>query len=162
MQDIESEFTELIQKNSRIIHKAIGLYIDTKEDKQDVFQEIMLQAWQSYKNYRGDAAFRTWLYRVSLNTVLNHLNKKQRKINTIDFDYKDPIGDSQGIKEDHELLYFLIKQLNEMDRTIMTLHLDGYKNIEIADMLGINQNHVNVKVYRLKNQIIDSYKSINI
>jgi len=54
----------------------------------------------------------------------------------------------------------LIRQLDEVDRTIMTLHLDSYKNKEIAEILGMNVNHVNVKIHRLKNQIIESYKKV--
>jgi len=147
--DLENNFTSLIQQHAGIIHKVVGLYIDLKEDRQDALQEVMLQAWRSYKNYRGDSAFSTWLYRVALNTVLT-FKRNEKKHNIVDYDHAIQSDVTESKKEDHELLYILIKQLNEIDRTIITLHLDGYENFKIAEILGITQNHANVKVHRLK------------
>ena len=58
-------------------------------------------------------------------------------------------------------MFYLIKQLDEIDRTIITMHLDGYENLKIAEMLGITANHTNVKIHRLKNQIISKFKKIS-
>jgi len=60
----ESEFVKLIQENDRIIHKVVGLYADTVEDKKDLYQETLLQLWKSSKNFRGDASFTTFMYKV--------------------------------------------------------------------------------------------------
>ncbi len=157
--DLEHKFTALIQQHAGIIHKVVGLYIDLKEDRQDALQEVMLQAWRSYKNYRGDAAFSTWLYKVALNTVLT-FKRNEKKLKLVDFDQAKQSDLREHKKEDHEILYSLIKQLNEIDRTLMTLHLEGYENTTIARMLGITQNHVNVKIHRLKNQIINDLKKL--
>lgn len=157
--DLENKFTALIQQHAGIIHKVVGLYIDIKEDRQDALQEVMLQAWRSFKNYRGDAAFSTWLYKVALNTVLT-FKRNEKKIPLVNYDQAKQSELKDNKKEDHEILYSLIKQFNEIDRTIMTLHLEGYENTTIASMLGITQNHVNVKIHRLKNQLINDFKKL--
>jgi len=129
----ENEFVRLIQQHSGIIFKIINLY---------------------YQRFQGNSSFATWLYKVSLNTVLT-FNKKVKKHSELRVNTKATTPD----KKDHsELLYYLVRQLNEVDRMIMTLHLEGYKNLEIADITGLKVNHINVKLHRLKNQIIEELK----
>jgi len=148
-----------IQTNEAIIHKVVGLYCDDPYEKEDLYQEVLLQSWKSFPNFRGEAKFSTWLYRVALNTVFSFNKKKKRT---------KPTEDLQNIKivekspdEEYETLYKIIKSLNPIDRMIMTLHLDGYKNKEIAEITGMNNNHLNVKIHRLKENIIATFKRID-
>lgn len=157
--DLENKYVELIQTNEGIIHKVISLHIDDPEDKKDLFQEILLQGWKSFSRFEERSRFSTWLYRVALNTVFTFQKAKKRKIPT-SAELPPDINTTEIKEEPHELLYQLIRQLDKVDRTIMTLHLDSYKNKEIAEILGMNTNHVNVKIHRLKNQIIESYKKV--
>ena len=153
---MEDQYVALIQQHEGIIHKVISLHIDDAEDKKDLFQEILLQAWKSFGKFEGKSSFSTWLYRVALNTVFNFKKSEKKNDNAKEAVAKIPEPTKE--KENHELLYYLIRQLDEVDRTIMTLHLDGYKNKEIAEILGMTTNHVNVKIHRLKTQIIEAYK----
>ncbi len=66
----QNEYINLVQKHNGIIHKVIGLYVDNEEDRKDLHQEVLLQAWKSYRNFKGQSVFSTWLYKVALNTVL--------------------------------------------------------------------------------------------
>jgi len=154
----QAEYIKLIQEHNGIIHKVIGLYVANPEDKRDLHQEVLLQAWKSYKNFKGKSVFSTWLYKVALNTVLT-FNKK-RKI-TEDFDKPEQIESTYDSKEDHEVLYQIIRSLGEIDRMLISLHLDGYKNNEIAEITGMTQNHINVKLHRIKGKIVDQFKLIN-
>ncbi|MEO1258658.1 MAG: sigma-70 family RNA polymerase sigma factor [Bacteroidota bacterium] len=158
-ESLEDQYVVLIQQHEGIIHKVIGLHVDAVEDKRDLFQEILLQAWKSFEKFQGNAAFSTWLYRVALNTVFN-FKKSEKKNKKASAAAAELAATPKEKKEDHELLYDLIRQLNEVDRTLMTLHLDGYKNKEIADILGMTANHVNVKIHRLKTQIVESFKNV--
>jgi len=153
----ENEFVRLIQQHSGIIYKIINLYIDAEEDKRDLHQEILLQAWKSYTHFKGNSSFSTWLYKVSLNTVLT-FNKKVKKHSELKTNDTVIAENTTNKKEQSELLYYLVRQLPEVDKMIMTLHLEGYKNLEIADITGLKVNHINVKLHRLKNQIIEQLK----
>lgn len=154
----QGQFIALIKEHEGIIHKVIGLYVDNVEDKRDLNQEILLQAWKSFKNFKGNSKFSTWLYKVALNTVLGFKRKskpsEELKIETLDH---KTTGESK--KEKYEILYFLIKQLDEVDRMLMSLHMDGYKNGEIAEISGMTTNHINVKLHRLKAKIVEQFKS---
>ncbi len=148
-------FINLIQENERIIHKVIALYVDDIEDKKDCYQEVMVQAWKSYSSFEGRSSFSTWLYKVCLNTVLT-FRKKIFKPALLTEDLSQmpiPAG-----PEKSELLYLLIKQLNEVDKMVITLHLDGYKNAEIGEITGMSTNNINVKIHRIKSYIIESFK----
>lgn len=154
---LQNSFMMEIRENEAIIHKVIGLYVDAEEDKKDLYQEVLLQAWKSYPNFKRASKFSTWLYRVSLNTVFS-FNKKVKK-NT-DLEILEKNTPVENNKENYEILYAIIRQLNKVDRIIMSLHLDGYKNKEIAEIIGIDQNHLNVKIHRIKTSVISSFKKI--
>jgi len=159
LSSLEDEYIQLIQQHEGILHKVINLYVDNAHDKEDLFQEVLLQAWKSYSSFKGKSAFSTWLYRVCLNTVMTFQRKETRKTDQTETWKQNP-KDVQPDMENHELLYFLVKQLEKVDRMLMTLHLDGYKNKEIAEITGMTQNHVNVKIHRVKKQIISAFKKI--
>ena len=151
----QTDFINLIQEHNGIIHKVISLYVDNQDDKKDLHQEILLQAWKSFKSFQGRSAFSTWLYKVSLNTVLT-FNKKRKISGTLD--KVENIESSQDRNDDSEALYLIIKSLGEIDKMLISLHLDGYKNIEIAEITGMTQNHINVKIHRIKGRIINEFK----
>ena len=154
----EDEYVALIQQHEGIIHKVIKLYVDDEEDKKDLRQEILLQAWKSFPRFKGHSSFGTWLYRVALNTVFSYTRTaKKRPESSMEIPEK-PAEPAEPV-EQHELLFRLIRQFDEVDRSLMTLHLDGYQNKEIAGILGLTVNHVNVKIHRLKAQIIKAFKN---
>jgi len=145
----EKEFITAIQNHTGIIHKILYLYVDDPEDKRDLKQEIQLQAWRAQDRFRGDSQFSTWLYRVALNTVFT-FNRK-RKISSTSLDSAaEPIHHPAEKTERSELLLRAIKNLNDVDKTIVTLHLEDYDNGEIADITGLSKNNVGVKLHRIK------------
>lgn len=148
----EKEFIEKVQQHSGIIHKILYLYVDDSEDSRDLKQEIQLQAWKAKDRFRGDSQFSTWLYRVALNTVLTFKRKKQVPTSEIletDFAKEHPKENS----EQSDILLRAIKSLNDIDKTIITLHLEDYDNPEIADITGLSKNNVGVKLHRIKDQL---------
>jgi len=153
----EEDYIKQIKDNERIIHKVIGLYIYQTEDKKDLYQEVLLQAWKSFENFKGESKFSTWLYKVSLNTVLS-FTRKSKATEPLEHEVMNSLHCSEDKKETYEILYYLIRQLDEVDRMLMVLHLDGYKNFEISEITGMKTNNVNVKIYRLKQKIIKQLK----
>jgi len=155
----EEEFGDLIQKHSGILFKVIHLYVDDEEDRRDLYQEILIQVWKSFSRFKGQSKFSTWLYRVALNTTLTFQKKEQKRRSTSVVELETATEEDPSDMKDQ--LYRLVKQLNEVDRMIMTLHLDSYSNKEIAGITGMTSNHINVKLHRLKSQIIEQLKKYN-
>jgi RNA polymerase sigma-70 factor, ECF subfamily len=157
-QMLEKEFTALIDQNRGIIYKVIRLYVNHEEDEQDLFQEILFQAWRSYPKFKGNSKFSTWLYRVGLNTVLTFKRRPQVVVPHEDLSQlKVVAGENQS--EITEALYIAIRELSEIDRLIITLHLDGYENEEIAEISGLTKNNVAVKLFRLKETLNKKLKA---
>ncbi len=154
----EKEFLAQVKAHQGIIYKLVHLYAKTEEDKKDLYQEILLQAWKTYAAFRGEAKFSTWLYRLCLNTIFT-INKKTDRIEYTDtVQYADQyFVDPKG--EETEQLYAAIRTLAETERAIVSLHLDGYNNGEIANMIGITANAVGVKLHRAKQQLATLLKS---
>ncbi|WP_421797517.1 RNA polymerase sigma factor [Haliscomenobacter sp.] len=156
---MEKEFVQLVQQNAGIIHKVIHLYVDHPEDRRDLYQEVLLQAWKSYAGFKGEAAFSTWLYRISLNTVLTFRRRQRVPISELPSQLDLASEPARQNSEDSELLWLAIKQLNEIDRVIITLHLDGYDNEEIAEVTGLNKNNTTVRLHRAKQSVVQRLKN---
>lgn len=154
----QAEFLQQLKQNQGIIYKLVGLYANDAEEKKDLYQEVLLNAWKSWPAYRAEAKFSTWLYRICLNTIFTQKRKPNR------VDYKEslesisPVIDGNKSRDDATRLRQAIRLLSESDRAIVSMHLDGYENAEIALAMGISNNHVAVKLHRSKEQLFNLLK----
>lgn len=148
----ESEFIALLEAHQRIVKKVCRIYAHTSEDRNDLYQEIALQAWRSFPRFRGDAQFSTWLYRVSLNTAITHFRNEQKKasIPALNEEVVAPVSEMDPREEQLESMYRAISSLSELDKAIVLLYLDDYPYDDIGQMMGITPNHVAVKMSRIK------------
>ena len=155
----EDVFLSVINQHQRIIHKIVALYTDNECDKEDLFQEIIFQCWRSYPSFRKESKVSTWIYKVSLNTALvfrrkNIIKAAAHKDKEISQEYAYQLsGDPVNENLLRSALIQAIKSLGKTDRMIITLHLDGYANKEIADMMGISVGNTAVKLHRIKEQL---------
>lgn len=149
----EKSYLQKIEEHKGIIWKVVNLYADDLEDRKDLYQEIVCQSWSAYERFEGNAKFSTWLYRISLNVALTFL-KKQKKTNQIKSKNLQEISiEQKELSERADYLYRAIKQLTEIDRSLIMLHLDGFDPTEISEMMGISKNNTNVKLHRIKQQL---------
>nr|WP_068893011.1 sigma-70 family RNA polymerase sigma factor [Pedobacter panaciterrae] len=150
----EQPFLALIQEHQGIIHKICRLYRDGKEDREDLFQEITYQLWKSFPSFKGEAKISTWMYRIGLNTAIASFRKKK-----LDVEYQPVLPDlpDHEVNEEYEIrqerLFAALKQLNESEKAIITLYLDELSYRQIAEIIGINENNVGVKLNRIKFKI---------
>jgi RNA polymerase sigma-70 factor (ECF subfamily) len=156
---VEKEFVQLVQSNSGIIHKVIQLYVEHPEDRRDLYQEVLLQAWKSFAGFKGESLFSTWLYRISLNTVLTFRRRQKVRLSELSSQHDQLAERPVPPLEDSEFLLMAIKQLNEIDRVILTLHLDGYDNEEIAQVTGLSKNNATVRLHRAKQAVVHRLKT---
>ena len=147
-------FSELIQKNQAIIHKITRIYENSRVDREDLFQEICLQLWKSYPNFREEAKFSTWMYRVALNTAISKVRKSKNNVAFEPLRETDRIPEDLNIeKENIKCLYQAISKLNRIDKAIILLWLEDKNYEEIAAILGISKTNVSVKLVRIKRKL---------
>jgi RNA polymerase sigma-70 factor, ECF subfamily len=157
-EDQKSLFTNWLGEHGSSVMKVARAYTLTSDECQDLAQEILLQAWRSLPNFEGKARAATWFYRVALQTAMNWQRKdKPRRsrqqplleVQTVVTDGCES-GEQAQQRETVEQLYNAIHQLPKSDAALVLLYLDELSYQEMADVLGISESNVGVKLNRAK------------
>jgi len=149
-------FIKLLNEHSALLHKVCNVYCEQLIDRQDLFQEIVVQLWKSYPNFRGDSKFSTWLYRIALNTAISGFRK--HRIPVISFDpgtFHEPVSmESDADREEQvQKMYSAIKRLSDVEKGIIMMYLEEKSYEEMEEVFGISQNTLRVKINRIKEKL---------
>lgn len=157
-ENLESLFKSWLIEHGRAVLKVARAYTLTSEDCQDLAQEILLQVWRSLPQFQGRSSAATWFYRVALNTALGWHRKERRRqarhrplIVLEDL----PVAGLDGAqlaaqREVVDRLYAAIRQLPKTDAALVLLYLDDFSYSQMAEVLGISESNVGVKLNRAK------------
>lgn len=154
---LEKEFVQLLEQHQNIVHKVCRIYTNGEDAHQDLFQEISIQLWRAYPNFRGDSKFTTWAYRVALNTAISLFRKSTRSIATTDIDlyaYRFKYEEYDDVHEQQlKLMYKAIHQLNDIEKALVYMYLEDKDYNEISETLGISEVNARVKMNRVKTKL---------
>lgn len=151
-------------------HKILGLvsnYIKDSHEMQDVTQEAFIKAYRALKNFRGDSAFYTWLYRIAINTAKNYLVSQGRKTPSVDIDINDAEHfDENNLyetstpeeilhkEEVEQVIFGVIERLPDGLKTAVTLReLEGLSYEEISEIMGCPVGTVRSRIFRAREAI---------
>jgi RNA polymerase sigma factor (sigma-70 family) len=151
---MQKAFLKIVEENQGIIYKVCKMYRDSKEDEEDLFQEIVLQLWKAYPKFRDESKVSTWMYRIALNTAIATFKKNKIELEfkeTIPKDYHSNYTESQS--ENEERLFEAIRTLSKADKAFIALYLEDYSHKEIAEITGITENYAGVKISRIKEKL---------
>ncbi len=150
-------FQRLLDAHGPVLWRVAGAYARTRPDREDLYQEMLLQAWRALPSFRGEATERTWLTRIAFNVALGAVRKRDVRqtvdapatVDALADDAPDPLAatdraDALG------RLYAALRQLPEVDRALVVLSLDERSHAEIADVLGLSVSNVAVRLHRAK------------
>jgi RNA polymerase sigma-70 factor (ECF subfamily) len=152
----ETIFKRWLGEHQGLIFKVVRAYTAAADDQDDLFQEILLQMWLSIPRFAGKAKVSTWLYKVALNTALvwNRSEKRRRKHSTPMAEFRPQQSNCSGQSEEIiGRLYEAIRKLSKVDASVVLMHLDGLAYSEMAEILGISESNVGVKLNRAKKQL---------
>ena len=163
--DRQELFKAWVRDCSGLIFKVARAFAPTEADRQDLVQEILLQLWRSIPRYEGKAKESTWVYRVAMHTALAWRRKEvQRRVPQISIsEVPETAADDLLTVERRELvesLYAAIRQLPKVDACVVMLSLDGLSYREMAEILGISENHVGVKLNRARERLATLLKGV--
>ncbi|SFW67775.1 RNA polymerase sigma factor [Chitinophaga sancti] len=145
----ETQFLQLIGQHQGIIHKICRLYRDRKEDREDLFQEIVFQVWKSVGAYSGKSTFATWLYKVALSTAIAGYRKRGPRIV-----YTDVLPDRAELRDNAgEEVFEVLRKLSDDEKAVITLYLEGLSYKEIGEVIGITESNVGVRLNRIKGKV---------
>jgi len=151
----ETTFKEWLNEHAGLIFRVVRAYGDSTEDRDDLFQEICLQLWLSIPRFEGKSKVSTWIYRVALNTAITrNRNEKTRRRHSKQFmEFRQQQGDAGQASEIIERLYDAVHKLPRVDASVVLMHFDGLAYSEMAEILGISESNVGVKLNRAKKQL---------
>ncbi|TWT58073.1 RNA polymerase sigma factor SigV [Thalassoglobus neptunius] len=160
-QDQQLVFINWLEDHSASVMKVARAYTLNSEDCQDLAQEILLQAWRSVPKFSGKSTAATWFYRVALNTAMNWKRKDKPRRESqqplIDINVPEPHGPDSSERLLHqemiENLYQAIHQLPKTDAALVLLYLDELSYQEMAEVLGVTENSIGVKLNRAKKKL---------
>ncbi|KRG63334.1 hypothetical protein ABB26_12630 [Stenotrophomonas humi] len=157
---LQQRFAGLLAQHQGIVLKVSRAWTRDIDDRQDLIQEISVQAWRAFPAFMPEkAAFSTWLYRVALNVAISQQRGRrlrQRHHADVEPDHLEQLASPAETVEDAAQLaqlHALIHSLPSMDRALLLLHLDDYSHQQIGDVLGISASNAATRLHRLRQQL---------
>ena len=160
MENKEKLFKEIFATNSKkIFHLCYG-YTGDSDSANDLLQETFLKVWQNLDKFRNKSLISTWIYRIAVNTCLTYLRseKRQAKDELTENIIETRPEEFSDKNEQVALLYTCISKLEENDRLLITMVLDELPYPEIADIVGISEGNLRVKIHRIKQKLTELFK----
>jgi RNA polymerase sigma-70 factor (ECF subfamily) len=162
----EAIFRRWLDAHLGLMWKVVRAFTATQQDQEDLLQEALLQLWTSLPTFRGDAKESTWVYRVCFNTALAwQRHEKRRRVKHEAFLELNKAPETAALSHQNsqddemvEMLYAAIRQLPRLDASLALMHLDGLSYREMSDVLGISENHVGVKLNRIRAHLAEQLK----
>lgn len=158
------QFTELLESHQGILIKVARTYCQDIEERQDLIQEIKIQIWLSLNKYNQEFKMSTWLYRIAINTAITYYRKngnKHQALTALDHEIPQSSEHFDSEKESKlNLLEQLIYELNEFDKALILLYLEGKKHEEISNIIGLTKSNVGTKIGRIKGELKRKFSRI--
>ena len=158
----EEKFRKVIDENDNRIKSVCRYYSKNQEKQKDIYQEILINIWKGLDSFRGDAQPGTWIYRIATNTAIGIVLKEQKRLNLEvvleekNLKYFSEAPEIQDLTEKENLLTELENQINQLsviDKILITLLLEDLSYREIAEIVGITEPNVRVKIHRIKSML---------
>ena len=151
---MEKEFLKLIHDYQKIVYKVCKMYRDSREDQEDLFQEIVYQLWKSYPSFKGESKVSSWIYRIALNTAMAVYRKGKLPVAYVE-EFPEQIhpDNEKNISENEERLFWALRKLNDSEKALISLYLEDFSYREIAEITGISETNAGVRLNRIKNKL---------
>lgn len=167
-------FELLVIKYQRKVERLLSRIIRNQDEIPDVAQESFIKAYRALANFRGDSAFYTWLYRISVNTAKNYLVSQGRRAPTstgYDAEEAESFEDAVGLRDNAtpdallmskqigEIVNATIDKLPEELRTAITLReIEGLSYEEIAQIMECPIGTVRSRIFRAREAVAEQLR----
>jgi RNA polymerase sigma-70 factor, ECF subfamily len=149
----ESIYNQYWQK----VYRISMAYVNDHDWAKDIAQETFVSVYQNLAKFRNEAAIGTWIYKIASNHCLRQI-EKQRKMPISEWPHQIEAAPISDLEPKVELLYQYISELPEADRIIISLELENIKQADIAEIVGISEANVRVKIFRIKEKLTQKFK----
>ncbi|MDR6737385.1 RNA polymerase sigma factor [Sphingobacterium sp. 2149] len=154
----KENFEIIYKEYAPTIRKLCLSYTGDRDSAEDLIQETFITVWMKIDSFRNDAKLSTWIYRIAINNCLMNLRKKKHVEKISDRTFIEiPEETSDEKVQQIDLLYTCISKLKEADRVLITLVMDEKPYEEIAEITGITENNLRVKIHRIKKELTEIF-----
>ncbi|MCU0354959.1 MAG: RNA polymerase sigma factor [Cytophagales bacterium] len=145
-------FEEIYVQYSPKVYRLCMGYVNNHDLAKDLVQDTFVNVWKYLPGFRGDADVGTWVFKIATNICLSHLKKDSRQAQT---DLPTDLADipAENTDERIALLYRSIAQLEENERLIISMVLEDLPQKQIAEIIGISEGNVRVRIHRIKEKL---------
>lgn len=152
------EIVEIIHTHRNLIYKVASMYAKSRDESDDIFQEVCIQLYKGMDSFNEDSKLSTWIYRIAINTAVSWIRKEKRFGNKTlreceSFEDCSPFYIEEGQRENIEMLRAAIAQLSDVDKTLVMLYLDEVSGDDMANILGLSAINVRVRMNRVKKKL---------
>lgn len=158
----DKAFVQLLLQQQNIVHKICRAYCPLEEDRRDLFQEIALQLWRAYPNFRNEAKESTWIYRIALNVAISsHRKTRPQPIGPLTEIMHQIPNEESDTEERVAMLYQAMYTLSDVEKALLLLSFEEKTNEEIAELTGLTPNNIRVKMHRIREKLRAHFQTIN-
>lgn len=155
---LEDQLGRLLVANRAALSRLAGSFTRSAVDRDDLLQEIAMALWRALPSFRGDCSERTFVFRIAHNRCITHLSKRRVAISLEDseIDVEDPSATAEAAlaeEQERQRLLAAIRELPAIHREVLVLALEGMGYREIADVVGISESNVGVRLNRAREQL---------
>lgn len=157
--DREHVFFDVTERYGRLIAGICLSFAESKEDFEDLRQDVLLNIWRGLRNFRNESSGSTWIYRVTLNTCVSFSRKARRKDKISMSELYAELYDTSSIEdiERYRIMYDLVGKLKSVDRSVMLMWLEGKTYEEISAVVGLSRDGVASRLKRARDRLTEIY-----
>ena len=154
----EVRFGRLLREHGPALNRRAAGYEWDPVERQDLLQDIALAIWRALPAFRGESSERTFVFRIAHNRCITHLSKRRVNVSLEEaqIDVEDPSANAEAVlaeEQEHQRLLAAIRLLPPIHREVLVLALEGMGYREIADVVGIGESNVGVRLNRARERL---------
>lgn len=148
------------QHHAKVFRLCKGYFNGEEATANDIVQEIFINIWQHLDNFRNDSLVSTWIYRIAVNCCLLHKRKPFVKKEVLLRNLPETAQEERDLVTEERLrkMYGCIGQLDEVSKLTIILVLEGVNYPEIAEVVGISEDSLRVRIHRIKKSLANCVK----
>lgn len=153
-----TDFDDIYNRYAPQIYRVCLGYTNDAEHARDLVQDTFIAVWKNLSGFRNQAQISTWIFRIATNNCLRAMEVAKR-MPPAELPFNLAEVHEESPEEKLSYLYQCIAELEETERIIISLELEGLPQAEIAEVVGLSNGNVRVKIYRIKEKLAQKFKA---
>ena len=159
----QAQYAHLVKRYQNFVFTIVLRYTTSREDAEEIAQDVFVKAYRSLADFRGESKFSTWLYTIVTTTCITFLRKKKVPVHSLDNEHIFEVADNQNAtfranqveqKSKAQAINEAIKLLSVDDARIITLFYQAEQSLEeIGRIIGVDPNTAKVKLHRARQRL---------